>query len=143
MPPEDKSKARSSVFHVRYAETDAMAVVHHANYLVYFEDGRSQYMRDIGIDYAQVEKDGFRLPVTETSLRYLGSLRYGDEVEVLTWVEENRSRRLSFAYEVLKHRSREVLVTGFTRHVWTDTAGNVTRAPQQLMELFAKHSIAH
>lgn len=123
-------------FHVRYAETDAMGIVHHANYLVYFEEGRSQYMRDIGSDYAHLEASGFQLPVTETGIRYVGSLRYGEKVTVKTILEENRSRRLTFAYEILEEENRTVLVSGFTRHVWTDSTGKVARMPQQWKQLF-------
>ena len=56
--------------HVRYAETDAMGVVHHASYLVYFEEGRSHYMREMGSNYADIEASGFRLPVVEANLIY-------------------------------------------------------------------------
>ncbi len=125
-----------TTFHVRYAETDAMGVVHHANYLVYFEEGRSEYMRKLGRDYALIEASGFQLPVTETSIRYVGSLRYGQKLKVRTWIEENRSRRITFAYEVLSLLSDQVLVSGFTRHVWTDAQGSVTRAPAEWMQQF-------
>ena len=90
-PSEDRLVIETS-FHVRYAETDAMGVVHHATYLVYFEEGRSQYMRDIGSDYANIEASGYQLPVTEVNVRYAGSLRYGELVKVRTWIDENRSR---------------------------------------------------
>lgn len=132
----DISTVIETDFPVRYAETDAMGVVHHASYLIYFEEGRSQYMREIGGNYAAIEASGYRLPVTETGLRYVGSLRYGERVRIRTWIEENRSRRLSFAYEVTSGEDDEKLVTGFTRHIWTDTEGNVMRMPQQWSTLF-------
>lgn len=138
MPPTDRRKIVSTNFPVRYAETDAMAVVHHANYLVYFEEGRSQFMRELDRDYAEIEASGLQLPVTETALRYVGSLRYGQHVRVSTWIEESRSRRLTFAYEVMELTSDSVLVSGFTRHVWTDSSGRVTRVPAVLQALFDK-----
>ena len=125
-----------TTFPVRYAETDVMGVVHHASYLVYFEEGRSQFMRDMGKDYAVIEASGYRLPVTEVGVRYVGSLRYGDRVKIRTWIEENRSRRVSFAYEVIDLNNEKLLVSGFTRHVWTDTQGNVTRMPAEWANLF-------
>ena len=137
MPPNDSHKVVTTDFPVRYAETDAMGVVHHANYLVYFEEGRSHYMRVLGSDYADIEAGGYMLPVTEVGLRYVGSLRYGERVRIITWIEENRSRRVSFAYEVLDFMNGNILVTGFTRHVWTDASGNVTRIPDQLRKLFS------
>jgi acyl-CoA thioester hydrolase len=113
-----------------------MGVVHHANYLVYFEEGRSQYMRDLGSNYAEVEASGYQLPVTEAQLRYVGSRRYGDKIRVRTWIEENLSRRVTFRYEVVDPGSGNVLVTGYTRHVWTDTAGRVTRVPDSWKRIF-------
>ena len=126
-----------SSFHVRYAETDAMAVVHHAAYLVYFEEARSHYMRELGSDYAHMERDGFRLPVTEVSLRYVGSLRYGDRVLVRVWVAQNKSRRFDFAYEVRNAEDDAILVTGTTQHIWTDHSGKVTRAPKQWLQMMS------
>lgn len=136
MPDQRSTGTRETVFPVRYAETDAMGVVHHATYLIYFEEGRSQYMRDMGNDYARVEASGYQLPVTETSIRFLGSLRYGDMVRVRTQLQENRSRRVTFSYEILKGNDDAVLVTGFTRHVWTDADGKVTRVPDSWKQLF-------
>ena len=88
-PTEDRLVVETD-FPVRYAETDAMGVVHHATYLVYFEEGRSQYMRDIGSDYANMEASGYQLPVTEIGVRYVGSLRYGERVKIRTWIDENK-----------------------------------------------------
>lgn len=116
-------------FPVRYAETDAMGVVHHSVYLVYFEEGRSEYMRSLGGDYAEVETQGWRLPVTEAGMRVTGGRRYGERVRVRTWITESRSRRVSFAYEIVDPASGEVTATGTTRHVWTDAAGRVARRP--------------
>lgn len=126
-------------FPVRYAETDAMGVVHHATYLVYFEEGRSQFMREMGSDYAEIEASGFQLPVTEAAVRYVGSLRYGERVQIKCQLKENKSRRLTFSYEVANGAANKILVTGFTTHIWTDIEGKVTRAPlvwHQLCENF-------
>ncbi len=131
-----KTLSSETSFPVRYAETDAMGVVHHANYLVYFEEGRSHFMRELGSDYADLEAAGFQLPVTEVALRYAGSLRYGQQVRIRTWLEENLSRRLSFAYEVRDASSDACLVTGSTRHIWTDSQGKVTRQPERWKQLF-------
>ena len=136
MPDSSPETVLETEFPVRYAETDAMGVVHHANYLVYFEEGRSQYMRDLGSNYAEVEASGYQLPVTEAQLHYVGSRRYGDKIRVRTWVEENLSRRVTFRYEVVDPDSGNVLVTGYTRHVWTDTAGRVTRVPDSWKRIF-------
>jgi acyl-CoA thioester hydrolase len=138
MASNEEPLVSETTFHVRSAETDAMGVVHHANYLIYFEEGRSHFMREMGSDYALMEASGYQLPVTETSLRYVGSLRYGQKLKVRTWLEENRSRRITFAYQVLSEDSEQILVSGITRHVWTDSHANVTRAPKQWTNLFSQ-----
>lgn len=124
-------------FPVRYAETDAMGVVHHASYLVYFEAGRSHLMRTLDCEYAALEAQGFQLPVTEVGVRYVNSLRYGQDVRLVTSIAENRSRQMQFTYEVFADDSQECLVTGFTRHVWTNQSGKVIRGPDQWFALFA------
>jgi acyl-CoA thioester hydrolase len=124
-------------FPVRYAETDAMGVVHHASYLVYFEEGRSQFMRDLGSDYAEIEASGFRLPVSEIGARYISSVSYGQHVTIRTWLKEKRSRAVTFNYEVLASDCNEILVTGFTSHIWTDSKGKVTKAPEMWQKLFS------
>lgn len=136
----DTPRIVETEFHVRYAETDAMGVVHHATYLVYFEEGRSHYMRAMGSDYAEIEAQGFQLPVTEVAVRFAGSLCYGQKVRIRTWIEASRSRQLNFAYEVVDADSQKSLVTGFTRHVWTNRQGQVTRQPAHWQEKFAEFS---
>ena len=124
--------------HVRYAETDAMGVVHHASYLVYFEEGRSHYMRELGSNYADIEASGYRLPVVEANLRYTEGITYGDVVIIRCWLEDSRSRQLTFAYELLSLNTGKKLVSGYTRHIWTDTAGKVTRAPEVWNKLLTR-----
>jgi acyl-CoA thioester hydrolase len=118
-----------SQLRVRYAETDAMGVVYHANYLVWFEVGRGDYMRRIGMEYAAVEAGGHILAVSEAAARYVASARYSDLVTVRTWVEEVRSRTMTFRYEVQLTATGQVLATGFTRHICIDHAGRVTALP--------------
>jgi acyl-CoA thioester hydrolase len=118
-----------SQLRVRYAETDAMGVVYHANYLVWFEVGRGDYMRQIGMDYAQVEAGGHILAVSEAGARYIASAHYSDLVTVRTWVEEVRSRIMTFRYEVRLTGTDQLLATGFTRHICIDRAGKVTSLP--------------
>lgn len=131
---EDSASARDgigvSLFPVRYAETDAMGVVHHAAYLVYFEEGRSQFIRDLGGDYARIEQSGFHLPVTDVEIRFLGGLRYGQTVLLHTRLAEDRSRQLCFHYALHCAEEQRVLVTGLTRHTWTDGQGKVVRRPE-------------
>jgi len=90
----------ATTFYVRYAETDQMGLVHHSAYLIWFEEGRSQYMRACGADYAEIERSGALFAVAEAHARYEAPARYGDRVTVRTWVEEIRSRSITFGYAV-------------------------------------------
>jgi acyl-CoA thioester hydrolase len=121
-------------FRVRYAETDAMGVVYHTNYIVWFEVGRGEYMRQRGGDYAEVEREGCFFAVSEVYCRYVAPARYGDLVTVRTWIEEVKSRGLTFVYEVVMAETGQTLVTGWTRHVCVDRQGRVRAIPEWLRE---------
>jgi len=118
---------------VRYAETDAMGVVYHANYLVWFEVGRGDYFRVFGQDYAEWEKEGYLLPVSEAHARFHAPARYGEQIIVRTWVEESRSRSLTLGYEVRSTDSQQRLATGWTKHVCMDRDGRACRLPEEMM----------
>jgi acyl-CoA thioester hydrolase len=121
---------------VRYAETDQMGVVHHANYLVWFELGRTGLCALSGHDYASIERAGFLILVTEAELRYHRGARYGDTVQVEAWLDQIESRGLRFRYEV--RRGDERLATGRTHHLWVEAAtGRVCRIPSPWREAFA------
>jgi acyl-CoA thioester hydrolase len=117
---------------VRYAETDAMSVVHHSNYVVWFEAGRSDYIRQRGSSYADVEKAGFWLVVSELNARFLAPAVYDEVIVVRTWLEELKSRKLVFGYAVVRPATGETLCTGHTCHICTDHQGRVTAIPQWL-----------
>ncbi len=118
-------------FHVRYAETDAMGIVHHASYIVYFEEGRSAYLRQQGTSYADFERSGFFLAVTEVEVKYHKAARYDDLLTVRCWVENSRSRALDFAYEIVRGEECETLVTGCTKHICLDREGKIARIPEE------------
>jgi acyl-CoA thioester hydrolase len=120
---------------VRYAETDAMGVVYHTNYLIWFEVGRGEYMRQKGSDYADFEAQDFYLPVSEVDARFTAPARYGDLVTIRTWVEELRSRSLTLAYEVVMEETGQVLATGHTKHICTNHEGRVRVIPEEMKEL--------
>ncbi len=117
-------------FHVRYAETDQMGLVHHTAYFVWFEEGRSDYMRARGASYRDFERDGFFLPVVDCGARFVAPARYDRRVTVRTWVSELKSRSLTFEYEVIDAETGTVLATGFTRHLCTDREGRPRRIPE-------------
>lgn len=122
---------------VRYAETDQMGVVHHANYIVWFEQARTRLCSLTGFHYADIERRGYYLMVTKAEARYLKGARYGQTVQVACRMERFASRLLRFAYEVTC--DGDTLVTGATEHVWIEVAtGRPCRIPEFLKEPFRR-----
>ncbi|PIC80884.1 hypothetical protein CSV75_03615 [Sporosarcina sp. P18a] len=101
---------------VRYAETDQMGVVYHANYLIWMEIGRTTLIKDLGYEYAQLERDGYLAPVTELSVKYKTSITYGETITVKTWVESHGKLRTVYGYEIL-HADGSIAATGVSEHV--------------------------
>ena len=87
---------------VRYGETDQMGVVYHANYIVWCEIGRTDFIRQCGMSYAEMERRGVKLAVTDIAVRLHASARYDDIVHVTTTLEALRSRAVTFAYEITR-----------------------------------------
>ena len=122
---------------VRYAETDQMGVVHHANYLIWFELARTRLCTLSGFHYQQIEDLGYHLMVTSCQVEYRRGARYGETLAIEAWLAELASRRLRFAYEV--KRGSELLATGLTEHVWVDAvSGRLRRTPEPLREPFER-----
>ena len=118
---------------VRYSETDRMGIVYHANYIVWFEIGRTDYCRAAGVPYRTLEDAGLLILVTEVTCRYRRSARYDDAVRVRARLTELASRGLAFGYEIVDAEDR-LLAEGTTRHVFADTAGKPRRAPAEVIE---------
>jgi acyl-CoA thioester hydrolase len=134
----DEKQIVETTLRVRYAETDAMGVVYHANYLAWFEVGRGEYFRVLGQDYVEWEKQGIFLPVSEVFARYHAPARYGDLVTVQTWLEAVRSRGLTLGYDVRHATSQARLVTGWTGHICTDREGRARRLPGDMLRILEK-----
>jgi len=122
-------------FRVRYAETDAMGIVYHTNYIIWFEVGRGEYFFQQGMSPADWEQQEVYFPVSELSARFLAPARYGDLVIVRTWVRERRSREVTFAYEVLMAETGQMLVTGWTKHLCVSGEGQVVIIPPNLRDM--------
>lgn len=116
-------------FNVRYAETDAMGIVHHASYIIWFEEGRSHYMRARGSSYADFERSGFYMAVTEVNARYLKPAIYDNRVVVRCWLADVRSRSMTFEYEIRDEASGDLLVSGTTKHICLDKTGKIAQIP--------------
>ena len=99
-----------------YADTDAMGVVYHANYLKYFELGRTGLIEDLGFNYAAMEEFGYYAPVYDVQATYKKPIRYGDEATVHTWVAKNDGVRTVYAYNIVNQHG-DVCVKGSTTHI--------------------------
>jgi acyl-CoA thioester hydrolase len=120
---------------VRYAETDMMGIVYHANYLPWFEVGRTTLLKEIGVPYRRLEEEGFRLPVLDVTAKYLRPALYDDTLEVLTTLRDRPLLRIYLDYEV--RRDGELLATGSTVHAFVDREGRPVRPPAWAVERIA------
>lgn len=133
-PPEDPAAYHPAhVVRVRFAETDAMGVVHHAAYLPYLEAARVEYLRDLGHPYAVLREEGFEFPVIEVAVRYLAPLRFDDLVDV--HVAVGSARAASFQLDYLLTRNGQRCATAVTVHGVVDGHGRPTRVPGWLRAL--------
>jgi acyl-CoA thioester hydrolase len=118
---------------VRYAETDMMGIVYHANYLPWFEVGRTTLLKEIGVPYKKLEEEGFRLPVLEVSAKYLKPAVYDDTLVIITTVNDRPLLRIRLDYEV--RRGEELLATGTSVHAFVDKLGKPVRPPSWAAEV--------
>ena len=128
--PVVESKVR-----VRYAETDAQGIVYHANYLVWFEVGRTDYCEAAGYPYARMEAEGVFIAVVEARARYRRGARYGDVVTVRTRFAELKSRGCTFLYEVVLPDG-SLAAEGETRHIFMDVGGRSKLVPPPIARAF-------
>lgn len=105
---------------VRYAETDQMGIVHHSNYPIWFEAGRTEFVKKLGISYSEIEERGILLPLIELKCSYKGYAKYEDKIVVKTCIKEMTQTKVIFYYEVYKKGLSDPITTGETVHVWTN-----------------------
>jgi acyl-CoA thioester hydrolase len=104
---------------VRYAETDKMGVVYNSNYLIWFEIGRVELMRDLGHCYREIEEDGYLFPLAEVTCRCKDSAVYDDEILICTRILRLRRSLIQFGYEIFREGDRKLLATGMSTHFVT------------------------
>jgi len=121
-------------YRVIYGDTDQMGIVYYANYLRWFERGRSEWLRQIGLPYSTIEQQGFHFPVAEVNCRYAQSARYDDVVRIETTLVELSRVSLSFDYQVSREADLAILATGSTKHACIDRSGRVARIPKILTD---------
>lgn len=144
------SRWHSTSFRVRYEETDQMGVVYHANYLIWFESGRTEMFRELGFAYRTLEGHGLLLPVTSADLQFKSPARYDDLITVYARLTTFTALRVVYEYEVRRHpagcegqdrAAGELLVSGSTSHVWLNREWRPVRIDRAQPELF--HSIVN
>jgi acyl-CoA thioester hydrolase len=136
--PEIYARAVEHSVRVRYSETDRMGIVYHANYIVWFEIGRTEFCRAAGFPYREMEEQGVLILVTGVDCRYRRSASYDDEVTIRTRMGDAGSRGLSFFYEVVRSGDGTLLAEGSTRHVFVNASNRPITIPAAIREAFAR-----
>lgn len=127
----EQPKVSEIPIRVRYAETDQMGVVHHANYFVYFEMGRTEALRSTGLDYRSIEERGYLLVIVKVACRYRSPARYDDELILRTTLERTTQVRIDHTYQLL--RGTTLIAEGESTLACVDKAGNPQRLPPELL----------
>jgi acyl-CoA thioester hydrolase len=121
---------------VRYAETDQMGVVYHANYVVWMEVGRVEALRSAGLIYAEMERAGFLVAVVGVKVEYKAAARYDDLVRVTARVAELQSRMMRLEYEIRRAADDTLLATGETKHLFVNRELKPVRLPEEYRAAF-------
>jgi acyl-CoA thioester hydrolase len=119
---------------IRYGETDQMGIVYHGNYAQYFEIGRTEWLRKLGVTYKQMEKDGIKLPVVSLTVNFKKSVCYDDVIKVKTTLKKTPTASIEFDYEIVNENG-ETVTTGNTVLAFIDINRNrPTRCPQHILD---------
>jgi acyl-CoA thioester hydrolase len=137
-----KSETVETTFYVRFAETDLMGIVHHSQYVVWMEEGRSDFMRRKGFTFDRWEAANIAFAVSELNLRYHAPARYGERVTVRTRLESVRSRQIVFGYEIVNADSRQALVTGTVKLIAVDRQNQVRTIPREVQGIFSSDPLS-
>lgn len=136
MPVNNLTKIR-----VIYADTDAMGLVYHTNYIKWFEVGRNELMRQLGIAYSEIELLGFNLPLTKVSCHYFLPARYDHVLTIETKIEYIKRVSMKFNSYIWDEERKNLLVEGYTIHACTNSEEKIRRIPQQILDLLTKYNI--
>lgn len=120
---------------ISYGETDTMGVLYYAEYLHLFERSRSEFIRNCGMSYSQVEKRGVMLPVREAQCRYRSPARFDDLVHIRAGISDWGRASITFMYEIYDEEKSRILATGMTQHACTSLEGTPVKTPEWLKEL--------
>ena len=125
-----------TTYRVIYGDADSMGIVYYANYPRLFEIGRTEFLRELGVAYKEVEREGFFLPVTEAFVKYLAPARYDDVLAIETRI--GFIKRASSRFEYRIHRDQETIVQGYTVHACLDSENRIVRLPGILHDVLKR-----
>ena len=132
-----RSIVNESRIRVRYAETDQMGIVYHANHFIWFEVGRVELLRQLGFSYKEMEQqDNCFIAVVDARCRYRAPAAYDDEIIVRTWLKNIRESVIHFGYELVRVGDGEVLAEGETTHIVADAQMRKTVLPEKYLKVF-------
>lgn len=123
-------------YQVHFYDTDTMGVVHHSNYIRWFEIGRVEYLRKLGVDLNEMMADGILFPITKVEAQYHSPAHFDDILEIETTAKALTKAKMEFEYKVFRSGEDKVLVTGFSQNVFTNKeTGKISRLPDKFYNL--------
>jgi len=135
-------KTHRTEYRVIYGDTDNRGVAYHANYLRWFEIGRSELFRSIGMTYKSIEEKGYFLPVSEAYCKFVNSAQYDDLIIIEAAVDTGMRAGIKFNYRILRKADEAELVQGFTKHAYMDSKGRVIRPPRFVKDILKQNGYA-
>ena len=139
MNMKEDNKIGKLEIQLRYSDTDQMGVIYHANYFSFFEQARTQFLRDIGFDYYKVEEDGIIFPVRDVSCTYLKAIRFGDNITVSTKLHKLSKIKITYYHEIYNIEG-ELKATGYTTVISVDKETfNIIKMDEILKDIYNKY----
>jgi acyl-CoA thioester hydrolase len=132
-----------TTYRVIYGDTDNMGVAYHANYLRWFEKGRAEMFRALGLPYREIEQRGMFLPVAEAHCKYVASARYDDLLIIEATIDLSFRSGMKFDYRIFNEDGTTLLATGYTKHACVNVQGRVIRPPAFILDLIRQGPIEH
>ncbi len=134
---KDEAFVHETRCRVRYADVDQMGVAYHANYLRWFEVGRSEMFRHLGLPYRAIEEKGVLMPVSEVFCKFVSGARYDDLITIETRLDPSVRGGMKFNYRIYSENGGALVARGYTKHAFVDERGRVVRPPAFLRQLLS------
>ncbi len=131
--------SHTTTIRVRYADTDKMQFVYNGKYLEYFEVGRTEILRNVGLPYSELEKNGYQLPVMEAGLKYKNPAHYDDELNIEATIKELYTAKVHIEYKITRKEDNALIATGFTDHIFMrEDTKKPTKPPKIYIDVLKK-----